>query len=74
MRWSKEFEFSETDQQCAMDAVDEWIDKMAAGRANIAPASIPWDALQACLEFIVYGGRIDNEFDQVDFLFISFTP
>jgi dynein heavy chain 1 len=72
--WSKEFEFSETDQQCAMDAVDEWIDKMAAGRANIAPASIPWDALQACLEFIVYGGRIDNEFDQVDFLFISFTP
>jgi dynein heavy chain 1 len=62
--WSKEFEFSETDQQCAMDAIDEWIDNVSQGRANIPPAKIPWDALQVLLEDIIYGGRIDNTFDQ----------
>ncbi len=48
-----------------MDAVDEWIDKTACGKANVPPNQIPWDALQALLEQIIYGGRIDNEFDQV---------
>jgi dynein heavy chain 1 len=47
-----------------MDAVDEWVDKKAMGKANLSPGAIPWDALQALLEQIIYGGRIDNEFDQ----------
>jgi len=62
--WSKEFEFSETDAQVAMDAVDEWISKIAQDRANLPPSKIPWDALQSLLETIVYGGRLDNDFDQ----------
>lgn len=62
--WTKGFEFSETDARCAMDGVDEWIDRVAAGKANISPDKIPWDAVQALFEQIIYGGRIDNEFDQ----------
>jgi len=62
--WAKVFEFGEADQQCTMDAIDEWIDKSADGRANLAPNKIPWGALHAVLNQIVYGGRIDNEFDQ----------
>jgi dynein heavy chain 1 len=62
--WTKGFEFGETDARCAMDAVDEWVDKKAQGKANLSPGAIPWDALQALLEQIIYGGRIDNEFDQ----------
>ena len=37
---------------------------MSQGRANIAPDKIPWDALQVLLESTIYGGRIDNDFDQ----------
>jgi dynein heavy chain 1 len=62
--WTKTFEFSEADQQCAMDAIDEWVDVAAQGRANLPPTKIPWAALQTLLEQVVYGGRIDNVFDQ----------
>lgn len=27
--WSKSFEFSESDRQCALDAIDEWVDSVA---------------------------------------------
>ena len=40
------------------------------GRTNLPPNKIPWDALQALLSQAIYGGRIDNDFDQVCFLFI----
>ena len=62
--WAKAFEFSETDALCAMDAVDEWTDKVSAGRQNISPDRIPWEALRVTLEAVMYGGRIDNEFDR----------
>jgi dynein heavy chain 1 len=62
--WAKSFEFSETDANCAMDAIDEWVDKTAAGRMNLPANKIPWDALQVTLEQVIYGGRIDNQFDQ----------
>lgn len=62
--WTKKFEFSEMDAKCALDAIDEWVDKKANGKANLPPSAIPWDALQQLLEQIIYGGRIDNEFDQ----------
>lgn len=75
--WVKPFEFSETDQQCAMDAIDEWVDRTAQGRANLAPSQMPWDALRSTLEQVIYGGRIDNAFDQSRLRAIvhaTFTP
>jgi len=75
--WAKPFEFSETDQQCALDAIDEWVDATAAGRANVPPAKLPWDAIRSTLEQVVYGGRIDNAFDQARlkaFVQSIFTP
>ena len=64
MGWTKAFEFSEADQKCGMDALDEWVDRMAADRRNVRPDRLPWDAMRASLQKIVYGGRIDNVFDQ----------
>jgi dynein heavy chain 1 len=31
----------------------------------VAPDSLPWDALRALLSQCIYGGKIDNTFDQV---------
>ena len=61
--WSKSFEFSETDLQYAFDAMDEWIDSISQNKSHISPENIPWHALSCLLQDIVYGGRIDNEFD-----------
>eukprot|EP00463_Aulacantha_scolymantha_P000212 TRINITY_DN1119_c0_g1_i5.p1 TRINITY_DN1119_c0_g1~~TRINITY_DN1119_c0_g1_i5.p1 ORF type:complete len:439 (-),score=90.84 TRINITY_DN1119_c0_g1_i5:28-1344(-) len=62
--WTTGFEFGEIDLKCAMDALDEWIDQAAQGKANLAIEKIPWDALQALFEKVLYGGRINNRFDQ----------
>ena len=35
------------------------------GRTNLPPNKVPWDALQALMSQAIYGGRIDNDFDQV---------
>jgi len=61
--WSKQFEFSETDLQCGLDAIDEWIERVGKGKNNIDPASIPWEAIHTMMNQYVYGGRIDNAFD-----------
>lgn len=34
------------------------------GRQNIAPDKIPWAALKTLMAQSIYGGRIDNDFDQ----------
>ena len=34
------------------------------GRSNLPPEKVPWDALKALLRMSIYGGRIDNDFDQ----------
>jgi len=62
--WSKMFEFNEADQRVALDTIDYWIDQAAQGKSNLAPERIPWVALRTLLGQTVYGGRIDNEFDQ----------
>jgi dynein cytoplasmic 1 heavy chain len=62
--WSKGFEFGQVDFQNAVDALDEWIDRVARGRANVKPSELPWQAIQALCESIIYGGRVDNPFDQ----------
>ena len=63
--WSKVYEFSETDFNCALKSFDGWIDEVAKGRTHVDPETeIPWDALHAMLGQSLYGGRVDNEFDQ----------
>eukprot|EP00466_Bigelowiella_natans_P012270 jgi/Bigna1/52380/estExt_Genewise1Plus.C_70193 len=62
--WTKTFEFSEADYRCATAIVDEWVDKIGKGRRNVRPSQLPWGAIQTSLRTIVYGGRIDNVYDQ----------
>merc|ERR1712137_1053798 len=62
--WSKMFEFGDTDKRCALETIDYWIDSAAQGRDNIDPERIPWEATRTLLGQSVYGGRIDNDFDQ----------
>ena len=63
--WSKVYEFNEADQRCAVDTLDEWLDRDAGGkeRDHIHPDKIPWDAIKALLSESVYGGKVDNDFD-----------
>jgi dynein heavy chain 1 len=75
--WSKAFEFNDSDLRCAVDTIDYWLDVSAQGRSNIAPERIPWQAIRTLLAQTVYGGRIDNGFDQrllESFLCHLFTP
>lgn len=61
--WSKVYEFNEADLRCALDCVDEWLDSMGKARKNVDPDKIPWDALRTLLAQTVFGGKIDNNFD-----------
>jgi len=75
--WSKAFEFNESDLRCSLDTVDSWMDAAAHGRTNLPPERIPWSALKTLLSQTVYGGRIDNPFDQrllESFLEYLFSP
>lgn len=62
--WSKTYEFNQSDQRCVLDCVDEWIDSMGKGREAIDPDKIPWDALRTLVSQSIFGGKIDNDFDQ----------
>ena len=62
--WSKHYEFTEADLKCALDTIDIWIDMIAMGRTNLPIDKIPWEALRTLLSQCIYGGRIDNPFDQ----------
>jgi len=62
--WSKVYEFSESDLRVACDTLDTWIDSVCQGRSNIRPDKLPWDAIRTLLGQSIYGGRIDNDFDQ----------
>ena len=62
--WSKYYEFNESDQRCALEAIDEWINIHAKdGEENISPNKIPWDAIKTIIHQSMYGGKIDNEYD-----------
>mmetsp|Transcript_42601 Transcript_42601/g.49780 ORF Transcript_42601/g.49780 Transcript_42601/m.49780 type:complete len:516 (-) Transcript_42601:57-1604(-) len=64
--WSKKYEFNETDQKASLDAVDEWITKATPEMSdNIDPHKIPWDAIRILLSETIYGGKVDNEYDQM---------
>ncbi|KAL1512644.1 hypothetical protein ABEB36_002203 [Hypothenemus hampei] len=62
--WAKYYEFSESDLRVACDTLDTWIDATAMGRTNLPPEKVPWDALVTLLSQSIYGGKIDNAFDQ----------
>ena len=75
--WSKVYEFNDSDLNSAFSTIDAWLNAAAKGRANVDPASIPWDAVRTLVKQSVYGGRVDSDFDQkildafVDGLFTS---
>ncbi|XP_058810234.1 dynein heavy chain, cytoplasmic isoform X2 [Phymastichus coffea] len=75
--WAKHYEFNESDLRVACDTLDTWIESTAMGRTNLPPEKVPWDALITLLSECIYGGKIDNEFDQrllTSFLRKLFTP
>lgn len=75
--WAKYYEFNESDLRVACDTLDTWIEATAMGRTNLPPEKVPWDALVTLLSQCIYGGKIDNDFDQrllASFLRKLFTP
>uniref|UniRef100_K3WUC5 Dynein heavy chain, cytoplasmic n=1 Tax=Globisporangium ultimum (strain ATCC 200006 / CBS 805.95 / DAOM BR144) TaxID=431595 RepID=K3WUC5_GLOUD len=62
--WSKTYEFSQSDFRGACDVIDRWVNSVGLNRAHVAPDNIPWTAIRTTLKESVYGGRVDNEFDQ----------
>ncbi|XP_052274955.1 cytoplasmic dynein 1 heavy chain 1-like isoform X3 [Dreissena polymorpha] len=62
--WAKKYEFTESDLKVACDMLDTWIDSVALGRTNLPPEKVPWDAIKTLLSQCIYGGKIDNNFDQ----------
>ncbi|XP_044746185.1 dynein heavy chain, cytoplasmic isoform X2 [Coccinella septempunctata] len=75
--WAKHYEFNESDLRVACDTLDTWIEATAMGRTNLPPEKVPWDALVTLLSQSIYGGKIDNDFDQrllQSFLKKLFTP
>lgn len=75
--WSKTYEFNESDLKVACDMLDTWIDSTSMGRTNLPPDRVPWKAILTLLSQCIYGGKIDNEFDQrllVSFLEKLFNP
>ncbi len=62
--WAKKYEFNESDLRVACDTLDTWIDTTAMGRTNLPPEKVPWDAIVTLLSQSIYGGKIDNNFDQ----------
>lgn len=75
--WSKAYDFNDSDMASAFSTIDTWLNSVSKGRANIDPASIPWDALRTLIRESVYGGRVDSDFDQRildSFVDALFTP
>ncbi|KAJ3019014.1 UNVERIFIED_CONTAM: hypothetical protein HDU68_010891 [Siphonaria sp. JEL0065] len=62
--WTKTYEFNDSDYEMCLVIIDNWVDDVAAGRANIAPEKIPWNAIKTLIKETVYGGKIDNSHDQ----------
>ena len=63
--WTKSYAFGDSDQKCSLDVIDYWIDRCASGKTHVDPSKIPWQAIQTVLSETMYGGRIDNRFDDM---------
>ncbi|KAG2383610.1 hypothetical protein C9374_004281 [Naegleria lovaniensis] len=62
--WSKKYEFNYSDLKWSFDTIDKWVDLVSEGRQNVKPETLPWKALHVLLGESIYGGKIDNEYDQ----------
>uniref|UniRef100_A0A915D8F2 Dynein heavy chain n=1 Tax=Ditylenchus dipsaci TaxID=166011 RepID=A0A915D8F2_9BILA len=62
--WANSYEFSDADLRVACDTLDAAVDLVASKRANVNPEKLPWNALMTLLSQCIYGGKIDNQFDQ----------
>ncbi|CAK5084784.1 unnamed protein product [Meloidogyne enterolobii] len=62
--WANSYEFSDADLRVACDTLDQSVDEIAQGRSNVKPSKLPWLALRSLLSQCIYGGKIDNRFDQ----------
>jgi dynein heavy chain 1 len=62
--WTKTYKFGESDPRVACDTMDTWIEATAGNRTNLPPEKVPWKAIRTLLADCIYGGKIDNEFDQ----------
>ena len=60
--WKGFWEFNDSDYECCAFIIDTWINAIAQGRSNIAPANLPWDLLRT-LVTEMYGGKIDDQED-----------
>lgn len=75
--WSKQYEFNQSDLKWSIDTIDKWVDIVSKDRSNIQPSQLPWKAIRVLLGQSIYGGKVDNEFDQIvlkSFLEELFTP
>jgi dynein heavy chain 1 len=62
--WSKAYEFNESDLKSAYEMLDTWVDVTSQGRTNLPPSKVPWQAIQELLSKVIYGGKIDSDYDQ----------
>lgn len=62
--WSKRYEFSEADFQRTVGTIRSWVRIVAKDKQHVAPQDLPWRAIHRLVSETVYGGRIDNPFDQ----------
>ncbi len=62
--WSKTYEFNESDLKAAYEMLDNWIDSTSQGRTNLPPSKVPWEAIQELISKVIYGGKIDSDYDQ----------
>ena len=62
--WSSTYDFNDSDMAAAFNTIDAWLLSISKGRANVDPTTIPWDAIRTLVKQLVYGGRVDSDFDQ----------
>ena len=51
-----------TQYECCAFIIDTWVESVAQGRSNVAPAKFPWDLLRTLIAEM-YGGKVDNQGD-----------
>ena len=62
--WSKKYEFAEGDLISSINTIDSLLAQMEFGE-NIPVDKIPFQRIRNIISNNIYGGKIDNEFDQL---------